>query len=61
VAVIHRLERGGDVAHHALESLGHVIERTVGVDDRVLEETVGIDVGKQARHGNSSDSGGDQA
>jgi hypothetical protein len=48
--VVDRLEGARDVAHHALEALGHVVERAVGVDDRVFKQPVGVDVGQEAGH-----------
>ena len=56
MCVVHPLEHGRDVGHHALEALGHVVERAVGVDHRKLEQTVRVDGGKQSRHGNQGQS-----
>jgi hypothetical protein len=47
------LQQAGNVAHHALELLRHVVQRAVGEDDRVLEQTVGIDRWQQTGHGDS--------
>ena len=44
-------QHAGNVAHHALELLRHVVERAVGEDHRILEQTVGVDGGQQSGHG----------
>ena len=47
---VHLFENGRNVGHDALEALGHVIERAVGVDHREFEQTVGVNLGQQAGH-----------
>jgi hypothetical protein len=42
---VHLLERTGNVVHHALERLRHVVEGTVREDDRVFQQPIGIDCG----------------
>ena len=39
------LEHAGNVRHHALKALGHVVEGPVGVDHRKFEQAVRVDIG----------------
>ncbi len=43
----------GQVAHHLLEPLRHVVQRAVGENDREFLEPLGVDLGAQMRHGGS--------
>ena len=42
--VIDPLQRTGYTGHHALEGLGHVVQRTVGVYHGIFEQTVWVDI-----------------
>ena len=57
MGVVHLLERGQDVLHDAGEALGHVVERTVGVDHREFEQAIGVDIGQQSGHEKISSDG----
>ena len=50
LGVVDLFKSGGDLPHDALEALGHVVERAVGVDHRVLQKTIRVYVGQKSGH-----------
>ena len=49
--VVDLLQDAGDVQHHSLEALRHVVERAVGVHHREFKQAVRVNVGQQSGHG----------
>ena len=50
LGVIDLFQDGGDVTHHALKTLGHVIECAIGVNHRIFKQTIRVHIGQQAGH-----------
>ncbi|MNS09884.1 hypothetical protein D3C72_413820 [compost metagenome] len=53
LGVVDLFQGFGNVLHHALKGLRHVIERAVGVDHGILDQSLGIDARIELGHGDS--------
>ncbi|VXC48410.1 hypothetical protein PSEUDO8BK_80277 [Pseudomonas sp. 8BK] len=50
MGVVDLFQSAGDILHHALKRLRHMVEGAVGVDHRVFDQAVGVDAGVEVRH-----------
>ena len=50
MGVVDLFQGGGDITHHALKRLRHMVQRAVGVDHRIFDQAIGIDVGADLGH-----------
>jgi hypothetical protein len=50
-SLVNLLQHSGDVAHHALEFLRHVVDRAVREHHGIFEQAVRVNIGQQTGHG----------
>ena len=50
LGVVNLFEDAGNIGHHALKALRHMVQGTVGVNHRKLKKAIRINVGQQAGH-----------